>query len=201
MGIIMNARVVLTLGSWMIAASICACSTAWGQSVTFDELQGLVIQSATFVDMLISREGRKADVKVEHDMTITIGPGDELYVVNNNTAYTPRGVRKGPPLANSFTVGHLRETRSRGGGDGLWTFVDGALIYLRTYKGGASRNTYTFIREAGGLACTANLNFVSEQGVNGIVLNSAVDGLPMVILNARQLSSSCRISKHETQAH
>jgi hypothetical protein len=36
---------------------------------------------------------------------------------------------------------------------------------------------------------------VKEQGVTGIVMNSAVDGLPMVILNARQLSSTCRLTQ------
>ena len=44
--------------------------------------------------------------------------------------------------------------------------------------------------------CTANLNFAREQGVNGIVLDSFVDGRPLIILNARQLSSTCRLPSH-----
>ena len=106
-------------------------------------------------------------------------------------------VRKSPPLAGSYILDHPREIKNRGGGEALWTFADGTLTFLRTYKGGASRFSYAFARDGGALVCTANLYFAREQGVSGIVLNSPMDGHPLVILNVRQLSSSCRVTQED----
>jgi hypothetical protein len=102
-----------------MAASSCEGSPVWAQHVTFDDLQGSVIDAFNVPSMTIKRDGRTVDVRVEQEMNITIGPGEELYLVNNNTAHTPRGVRKGPPLAANFTLDHPRETKSRGGGEGV----------------------------------------------------------------------------------
>ena len=83
----------------------------------------------------------------------------------------------------------------RGGGHGVWTFEDGTLSFLRILKGGAIRWNVVFERDGGALKCKAAENLVREEGVRGIITQSALDDVPMVILSAKQISSTCRVTK------
>src|ERR1700745_3543449 len=109
---LMIVRTIL-LASCAVGASICGRGPAWSQPVSFDDLQGSVINASLIEGRVQKRDGRTFEVRVEQNVNITIGPGQELYFINNITAHTPLGVRKSPPSAGSFTVDLPREVKSR----------------------------------------------------------------------------------------
>ena len=183
-------------GSWLILVLMVLCAHAQGQdALKFSDLEGLEVAAKVFHDQVVWRDGREAPVKLERDVKVVIGPGDSIHFTVIPTVQGPRGKRQGQTISGPFTLGQVQETASVGGGSGVWNYADGALTFVRTFKGGAFRSTITFARSGGGFSCTINEGFAREGGAGAISLNSPVDGAPITILSAKQTSSRCTAKK------
>ncbi|MET0631483.1 MAG: hypothetical protein ABWY47_17655 [Xanthobacteraceae bacterium] len=167
---------------------------AWGQAVTFAELDGSLIEAHIVRQQVIRREAKEFPVRIENNLQLVIGPGDKIQQTVTATSHTPRGIKRGETRTSLHTLERPREVRSQGGGNALYVFLDGTLTFLRTYKGGAYRRAFAFGRGKEGLTCAVTEAFAREDGVGAISLDSFVDGVPTIVVSSKPLSSSCRIA-------
>jgi hypothetical protein len=167
------------------------------QAVTFADLHGTTLDINMMRDQVVRREGRQFPVTMQTDLTITIGRDGIIDQVFTPTAHTARGPRRGKTLTGTFALNHTRDVGSLGGGQAVWTFNDGALVMVRTFKEGAYRRTIAFTRGPKGITCTASETYAREKGSGPITLKSSIDGAPTVIVSYKQASSTCRISRRE----
>lgn len=168
---------------------------ATGAAVTFADLDGVTIETRVVTDQVVQRQGREFQVQFQEDLKLVIGPGDLIDGTFNPTSYTLRGVKKGKVITFLTKLDRMGETNSSGGGTTIWKFRDGTLTFLRTFKEGALKRTIVFVRSAEGLTCTANLSLARENGVGSLSMNSAIDDVPLKIISAKQMSSTCRVTK------
>jgi len=173
---------------------VATCCLA-GETVTFAELEGAVIEIKLLRQQRISREGREFSHQFQSDRKIEIGPGDRVLSWFTPTAYTPKGTRTGKTSYGFFMLEQPRNVTTSGSGYGVWLFADSKLTFLRTFHGGGLKMVVTFARGPGGLTCSADETFAREEGVPGIVLESAIDGVPATVLSAKQISGNCRFAK------
>jgi hypothetical protein len=180
----------LCLAIWLVTQLV----PARGGNVTLADLERAVINTRIVSDQLVRKDGRERLLQLQDDWKIILGPENKISWTITQTARGPGGGIRTTSRSFSWTVERAGEKVDLGGGHGVWIFADGVLTALRTFKGGALKQTILFDRSDGALTCTANAAFAYEKGVNGIVLNSPFDNAPIVILRAKQLSSSCRIT-------
>jgi hypothetical protein len=170
---------------------------AWAQQpVTTADLVGTVMKVSVTNDRILRRDGRQFPNRYQLDWTIEFVSQDTIRPTFVGTSYSPRRTTK-TPLEGGGLV-RLRvpnETRSRGGGEQMWTFDPGILTYLRTYEGGAMQATFAVTRSDVGFACTARASLVKETGVPTIVMRSFEDNSKIEIIRSKQSASSCSISK------
>jgi hypothetical protein len=164
--------------------------------VSFAELDGAVIESRIVRQQRIAREGREFSVQFQSDWKIEVGPGDRIISTFNPTAYTPKGTRRGKTRSALFTLERPHDVAAGGiTGHAVWLFDDGKLTFLRTFKGGGLKLTISFASGLEGLGCKAVESLVREEGVQGIMTESAIDGMPVTVLSAKQISADCRLTK------
>jgi hypothetical protein len=175
-----------------------ALSPAWAQPMTLADLEGAVIDVRLLREQRISREGREFSNQFQSDFKLEIGPAGRIRSTFSPTAYTSKGTRTGKVMSGWFTLEQPREVKTSGSGHGVWIFDDGTLTYLRTFHGGGLKMVVTFARNTGEFTCRASESFLREEGVRGIVLESAIDGVPAIVLSAKPISGNCRISKQPT---
>jgi hypothetical protein len=189
----------------LLLVLIAAPAQMWGQSATtttqpndpvkFPELDGSVIEASIVRDQVVRREGKTFPVRSQDDIKIVIGGDNKIEQSVTVTSDTPRGQRKGPTRTGVFTLGEQRPIGALGGGNGILTFEDGVLTFIRTFKEGAVKRSFAFRHGPDGLSCTANQTFAREGGVGDLSMNSAIDGIPVVIVSFKQISSTCRVMK------
>jgi len=177
----------------------------WGQTtatktqpndpVTLVELAGSVIEAKVIREQVVRREGRTFPVRSQDDIKLVIGADNRIEQSVTVTSDTARGQRKGPTRTGVYTLGEQRPIGTLGGGNGILTFEDGALTFIRTFKEGAVKRIFAFSRGPDGLSCTANQTFGREGGVGDLNMNSAIDGTPVIIVSFKQISSTCRVLK------
>lgn len=186
--------------TFVIVCSLVTISVAtYGQAqtsgaVTFAELEGAVVNVSVVRQQIVQREGQEFPVRLENDLKLVIGHGEAFDVTTTSTAHTPRGVRKGKSETRSLTLQQPGETKVSDGGGMAWTFNDGALITMRTLKGGVFKREIAFIRNTGGLACTATETMTREAGAPSISVKSPIDGSPIAVKSSKQISSSCQVT-------
>jgi hypothetical protein len=166
--------------------------------VKFAELAGSVIEARVVRDQVTRRAGRTFSVRTQDDFKLVIGPDDRIEQSVTATSDTPRGQRRGPTRTGMFTLGEQRPVGALGGGNGAFTFEDGILTFIRTFREGAVKRTFAFSRSPDGLSCTANQAFAREareEGVGDLAMDSAIDDVPIVIVSYKQISSTCRVVK------
>jgi hypothetical protein len=160
-------------------------------AITLEELQGAQIEATIVYDQVLDFQGRTSSRQIRNDWQISIGQGGSLRTSMVPTQVNP-STRTFPTMSGSFTLGTSRSVTSLGGGEGLWTFEGGQLIFLRTYREGAYRLIITL---GSGSTCSIHGNFGRENGVGAIEYESQVGG-SMKIRSSKQISSSCRVTKH-----
>jgi len=169
---------------------------ACGQAITLEELEGTTVEATVVRDQVILREGRRIPVKFQNQLTIGIGADAKLQIAITPTSQGPRGKRQGETRKSAATVEKVRELKTLGGGHGVWIFSeDGALTFLRTYKGGAFKRTIAFAHGPEGLTCKVEEVHARENSRGPIIMDSAIDGGEIQILSAKQISSRCRVLK------
>jgi hypothetical protein len=92
--------------------------------------------------------------------------------------------RLGKPGASKLGEGHT-----------LWVFSDGVLTNMRTHETGGQITRITFSRGSGGLGCIISSAIAREDGVGDVRMESFVGSGRVQYLEAKQVSSSCRIAR------
>jgi hypothetical protein len=182
----------------ILAASLAFISVpAWGQGVTLDDLRGAVVNVSAVHEEKVVRGGQPMSVQLNTSGQIRVGDGKQItsqFQATSNNLTTGR-TRTGQTATFSGAV----DAPSQGpqGYDVLWTFVNGSLVRLRVFSGGqgASKMTISFRRTAGGLSCSFAMPMAREVGVGRIAKGSEIDHAPIEILEFRQISTSCQVSK------
>jgi len=165
------------------------------RAVTFDELEGFTIEANIVRDQLTQRDGRQVPQQAHTNWRVVIGPELSIKSTVNATFHNPHGQSKADPLTGSFILDQSRHISSRGGGQGMWHFEEHTLTFTRTFEQGALRHKFVFFRKDESLSCKASESFARENGTGPIALRSAIDGQPVTIVRAKQISSNCRIFK------
>jgi hypothetical protein len=182
--------------SWSTLALAMTVAPASGQeALKFSDLEGLEVTAKAIHDQVIRREGREFPAKFERDLKVVVGPGDTIHLTITPTVQGPRGRRQGTTHSGPFTLDQVRDVPGGGGGTGVWSFGEGALTFIRTFRGGAYRSTITFVRSGDWFSCTINEGFARESGRTTIALNSPVDNTPITIISSKQTSSRCAVKK------
>jgi lipoprotein-anchoring transpeptidase ErfK/SrfK len=156
-------------------------------------LQGALMEVSVTHQRTIRRDGKELPNKFQMDWKIRFNSADSISVSSERISY---GLSKTNRTKEKESVKNLTrptETKLRGGGHALWIFEDDALTFLRTYQGGGLKATFTVARSSTGFDCTATVSWLREEGVP-IVMRSFVDDAQLVIVSARQVASSCRIT-------
>src|SRR5262245_46040030 len=182
------------------ASSLCLAvvllsTPASGQAVTFADLDGHMIQARITREQTNQRDGKTFTVTVHQNWRVSIGPANKIEFSVRSIVQGPRRVRDTGPLSGSYTLDESREVGTQGGGDAAWTFADGALAFIRTYPAGARRLSFAFARGPDGLTCTATFAFAREDGSGPVRLKSRFSRRDAEILDARQASSTCRVTR------
>jgi hypothetical protein len=164
-------------------------------AVTFDELEGFVIEANIVREQLIERNRQQSPQRAYTSWRIIIGPGLSIQSIVNVTFHNPHGQSKAEPLTGSFVLDQSRQLGSRGGGQGMWHFEEETLTFTRTFEQGALRIKFAFSRNNENLTCQATESFARENGTGRIEMQSAINGQPVTIIRAKQISSNCRVFK------
>ena len=164
-------------------------------AVTFDQLEGFIVEANIVRDQLTQRDGRQVPQQAHTSWRLVIGPGLSIQSTVNATFHNPHGQSKAEPVTGSFILDQSRHVGSRGGGQGMWHFEEGTLTFTRTFEQGAFRIKFAFSRKDEGLSCQASESFARENGTGPIAMRSAIDGQPVTIVRAKQISSNCRVFK------
>jgi len=162
------------------------------QAVTLKDLESVRIHAKLVTEMLTQREGRQGPATQETDWQIYMEPEGRVSFSFRPTTRTARGTRAGQIRA---TTAKLDEPWYTENGQAVWQFKDGELTFVRSYKDGAIRIIISLKQDGQNLACTATSAYAREQGKRGLVLNSPIDGVPVTILNWKQVSSSCQVTR------
>jgi hypothetical protein len=86
-------------------AGVASVSTSsLGQSVTFAELGGTVVDATVVRQQWIRRQGKESSPVLQIDMKLVIGPGNKIMTTTIPTARSSAGTRQGPPRTNSAVL-------------------------------------------------------------------------------------------------
>jgi hypothetical protein len=163
--------------------------------VSFADLQGAVIHTRALFQQEGLSNGQPFRNQAETVSTITITSSNTLTTTTVSTAYNPQGTRTSPPRSGSFTLAESREVPSAGGGHVLWTFQDGKLSNIRTFRAGAYRGIISFSRGAEGLRCTLRAAYAREAGIADWNWISPISGTDIRMKSIKPVSSECQVAK------
>jgi len=183
-------RWLLTLGLGVLSAS------AWAQQpVTPADLVGTVTKASTIEDRVMRRDSREWQEKYQSDWLIEFVSKETIRPTFVATIYHPAVTNKLPPAGGGLvTLGRVRELSDRGGGQALWAFDAGVLNNTRTFTAGAVKYTFAITRNGAGFDCTVTVLWGREVSVPYISMRSAIDGVWVQLVSAKQSSSSCQIA-------
>jgi hypothetical protein len=177
---------------------VAAPSPAWSQPVTLADIRGAVIDVSSVAQEKIRRSDRILSLQIRTTGQLTVGSGDTVAQSFQSSAIFPDGrTRGGQQRSGTFTLGRPKKTTT--GDDAIWLFSNASLVRLSVHgKGGAGgqKMTIAFTRGPDGLRCRFSMPMARESGVGDIRKDSAVDTTPIQILEFKQVSSSCRVTKH-----
>jgi hypothetical protein len=167
---------------------------AWAAGVTLADLEGALVETSVVYDRTGRWGDRVVSGSLRDDRKITIGPGGSLQNTVVHTMSGPGGtsVRQ---ESGSFTISKPKQVQNLGGGDAVWIFENGTLTLLRTYRSGAYKTEIVFTRGTTGIACKVRAPFARENGTGSVEMTSAVNGQSWQVISAKQISSSCRVTK------
>src|ERR1700692_201237 len=171
----------------LLVGLICLSRPASSQEVTMADLQGAVISvSATYQEKII-RDGRPMSVELHTSGQVTVSSGT-IHSQFQSTSINQTTGRSHTGASNSSTATLDKPAQGGQGNDFVWTFADGSLVRLRVFSGGAGgqKMTISFRRSGDGLSCSFSSPMAREVGVGRIHKGSAIDNVPIDILQFRQ---------------
>ena len=168
-------------------------------AITITDLAGATVEANINRRQNMQREGRAYSVQTHQNWKFEIHADRTIDMTVSTTFQGPRGVRKAPPNAGRFSLEESRDVRSRGGGQGMWSFDEGTLHFTRTFPSGAYRAHFSFSRSETGINCEVTEAFAREDSSKPITLASPVDGGRVSIIDSKQEPSDCRVKLGKPQ--
>jgi hypothetical protein len=164
------------------------------QAINWSDLEGAVVDADIQRDQRMGRLGLSASVTVQQAWKISIAADKSLEFTVTTTARGPGTPAK--PLTNSGTVtlDKRREIATYGGGMTVWEFADGTLTFFRTFRSGAYRAHFAFVRAPAGLACSVSEAFVREDGTGAIRMQLDSGG-EITIISSNPLATTCKVTE------
>jgi hypothetical protein len=181
--------------SLLILVPVIAVPAQAQDKVKLSELQGRMVRGEIVTERVMRKGERQFPVKTKMDWKLKVQEGDAIWHETRSTVTNPRGTRETDPLTRTFPLGKRVTIGSRGGGEAMYSFSDGMLTFVRTFKKGAFRMSTEFARGGGGkLTCVMTSSHAREEGTGAIELVNPFDGQPMSIVSYKQVSSSCEVA-------
>ena len=186
-----------TVRTWLLAILfLSTCVTlAHAQAVTFADLEGATIH-ITRSEMRKVRftSGFLDDQRMQQIRTVVIRPGGTLS--GDLTNIVDR-LQKGDTIKRSWSFGPVKLNQPFEFRDGkaIWVFENGTLTNMQTMSGGGHLAKIKFTKTANGITCSNDWGLAREQGTNSVKTTSTTSGNPSEILSAKQIGSSCRVTK------
>jgi hypothetical protein len=183
----------------VISAALCLGAQSApisAQAVNWSDLDGVVVDAEIHRDQRTGRHGLTASVAIHQTWRISIAADKSLEFTVTTTARGPGA--PGRPLTNSgtATLDEPRQVPSFGGGTTVWEFADGTLTFFRTFRSGAYRAHFAFVRAPSGLACSVSEAFARENGTGEIRMQPDSGG-EITIISSKLLASSCKVTERQ----
>jgi hypothetical protein len=184
-----------TISCGIVSALLLAtlAAVAFAEAVALADLAGASVEANINRRQNMQRGGRAYSIQAHQNWKFDINADNTIDMTVNTTFESSRGTRKAPPNSGRFSLEESRTVNSRGGGQGVWNFADGALHFTRTFPSGAYRAHFTFVRSDGGISCEVTEAFAREDGKKPITLSSPIDGAQVNIIESKQEPSDCRV--------
>jgi hypothetical protein len=178
-------------------ASTLLSTPAWSQTVTLADLQGSVITVSSVNHERIIIGGEMRSVELHTNGQVRIGAGGAISGQFQSSATNEANGNTRMGRSNTSSGNLDRPHQGGNNNEMVWTFTNGELVRLRVYSEGEGGQKMSIkIRRAGsGLACSFSIAMAREVGVGRIHKNATVGGMPIEILDFRQVGSSCQITK------
>jgi hypothetical protein len=182
---------VVALGLGVVGHSDCASA----EPVTLADLQGAVIEESVLYEQVVDKNGQRWTYRLNVDRKISIGPGDKIDDTEVDTRIDASGTHVKQRGTGTWTLGQPREVRGQGGGHKMWTFEDGTLTLLRAFLAGGYLTHISFRRSSSGFTCTVRAPLLHEAGTADLGTRQDKQGREVHMVSARQISSSCRVTR------
>jgi hypothetical protein len=176
---------------WLIVA----LASAFAQAVTWSDLQGMTIEADVHREQTIRHNDRTVSERIHQRWKVSTDSDRSLHVTFGVTVRTPKGTKNAPPNSSKFTLDEVRAVWFLGEGEALWTFGDETLTFTRSLPSGAFRAYFAFARAPSALTCAVTVAFGRQDGKGEIKFQSQFGVGEITILSARQLPSTCKVSR------
>jgi hypothetical protein len=163
--------------------------------VALADLEGAMVEADVHRDQIVRNQKGTTSLKMQQTWQVSID--DQKYVEYKvtTTRRGPGGTQTAKPNLSTRALDEPYKTPSRGGGEALWAFTDGTLIFTRTFPSGAYRLKFAFAKGQSGLTCTVTEAFARENGRGEIKMISPFSGNEVTIVSAKQLPSTCHVTR------
>ena len=180
--------------AWLFFGLVTCTSGGLAQPISLAELAGTRIDGVIVQHRTVrTAEGKTGPNRTTVKYAITMLSESQLTVVHTVTVTK---LRTGETLTRTFSE---KATLERPGkfrdGTAVWLLQGESLVRLRTQKEGAVMLTFAFARTDKGLSCKLTAPFAREVGVGALVSESALGTSRVEILNVKEMSSNCSVSR------
>lgn len=181
---------------WFVGLFVLFPALAFAQAITPADLEDHVVETSVTMDRRLQMRGREVPNRLDMRLRVKFLRDNAIEFQMTSTSHMRRGAKDGPVLKGQVVLGVIYDARSNDGGQAAWYFEHGTLTSLRTFgDAGGFKRTISFSRNAKGLNCTASASYFHEDGIGRIATRSVIDNAPLTILSAKQVSSTCKVSK------
>jgi len=177
------------------AASPPGAAPTSGDTVTFADLDGMVMVAKVVQDRTLRHNGKIIKSTNITERRIAFGPGDSLRLDVKFSAEVGGAIKQARPMGGMFELGKPRAVNNFGGGESVWIFDAGKLTLLRIIKEGAFRVTFTFSRSPDGLRCSYDSAMARENGTGAIIGMGEVGHGEFEIVSTKLVSSECKVAR------
>lgn len=166
------------------------------QAVTFEELENQTVTASFVYAQTIRRldDQRVLNNENRQTMTLRIGPGNKIDQEFKVQIVAANGREVGAFTGNISA--ELNKPTKWRHGEMVFLFEQGSLVRLQTFDTGGRKITVTFKRGKFGIDCSVDAPFSKEEGAGSAVNTTSMVGPQKIeILNAKTVSSACRVAK------
>lgn len=165
-----------------------------GQEISIEALQGVAISGVVNYTGRFRTQLGEGTSNIVWNFRLKIGPGSAVNM--SHTRNVRWQTKEGPKTASlsksaTGTIGLPKQTSD---GAALWLLEGNTLVLLRVFEVGGNATRITLTQRNSGLSCSVTAPMAREAGAGSTKTKAAVGG-KVEMLDIKQISSSCRVSK------